>query len=70
MNNNELIFRLAGERRQRGITLEQTARGIGVTSVALAHWEKLTKSPTLKNLTSWANDLGFEIVLKDKTDRD
>lgn len=55
------MTKLKQMRKQRDISQEQLAQGIGVTQAAISHWEAGNYNPSLENLIAIAKFLNCPI---------
>lgn len=53
-------------RREKKITVVALAKKIGSNRCTLSQWESGKYSPSVRNLTNWAQALGLEIKLEDR----
>ncbi|HAA13070.1 MAG TPA: hypothetical protein DCE41_15810 [Cytophagales bacterium] len=56
-----VILPLRKERKRQQLSQEELAHRIGLTEGYLSRWEQGTRTPTLFNLTCWAESLGFRL---------
>lgn len=59
------LFDVAWKKR---VTQKQMAKAAGVAHTTLTYWKKGVTEPTFRNLEAVADSLGFEIVLRPKSD--
>ncbi len=59
---------LVGELRQRRQRLGLSQRGlamrVGVHKTSLQHWERRKMEPRLDSFCAWAEELGYDVVLR------
>jgi transcriptional regulator with XRE-family HTH domain len=59
-----IIVTLRAERERLGLTQTDVAQLVGRKTYQTVHqWERGLNTPTLANLRTWANSLGFDLAL-------
>lgn len=61
-----LIQELAEARRRLDVTLTSLSQELGITPMAVAHWEHGRDAPSAGNFILWAEALGFKATVLDR----
>lgn len=62
----DLVEQLRIERHVKRVKLETVGADLDVGHSAISCWENRERDPTSENLLMWADNLGFEVVLRRK----
>ena len=62
-----LVDELAEARRRQDVTRTAVGDAMGLTPMAIAHWEHRRDLPSTANFILWARSLGFTVVVVDGT---
>lgn len=67
-STKEILSLLIARRKELGITLEHLAERAGYSKNTVHYWERGKRSPTLRNLSNWAQALGIRITMECEND--
>lgn len=61
-----IVELLADSRGHQGVTRANLADALGITEMAVSHWEKRRADPSAANFVLWAHALGFTVTVVDE----